>query len=381
MPSVSFIVPTISGPVLGPVTVLGKILSEHMPVQIVGPDMGDGVCPMYADAYDYTVVSTPRIYRYPDYWKESRELADAVTGEIIIAVKAAASTIPVAVRLKQKRGRKMVVYLDEWDGGLVTRMNPMQRCMARIKHLHHPGEDIHVPRIEKLIPHADEVVSTATFMQRKFGGRIIHMGVDPDFFKPANALRVAALKQQLGLKGKKLLVFGGVVRPHKGMDIVLEALRQMNRPDEIQLVIVGPETEHLRDLKANPAYSPYFTCIGSQPQEKMPEFLSLADAMVLPLIQDVISVSQVPCKVFEAMAMAKPIIASALSDLPEILDGCGRTVPPGDVTAMRAAIEAFVFDQPDEALRLGERARLRCCERYSKAQTEEALLQLIQDLS
>ena len=79
--------------------------------------------------------------------------------------------------------------------------------------------------------------------------------------------------------------------------------------------------------------------------------------------------------------MAKPIIASAISDLPEILDGCGRTVPPGDATAMRAAIEAFIFDQPDEALRLGARARLRCCERYSKAQTEEALLQLIQDLS
>ncbi|MFT5126013.1 MAG: glycosyltransferase involved in cell wall biosynthesis, partial [Verrucomicrobiales bacterium] len=313
------------------------------------------------------------------YWRETRLIADAVTGDIVIAVKAAATTIPVALRLKQRQGRKMVVYLDEWDGGIITRLTPAEHRKAWLKHFHHPGEDIHVPGIEKLIPQADEVVSTATFMQRKFGGRIIHMGVDPDFFKPAEPLRVAALKQQLGLTQKKLIVFGGVVRPHKGMDIVLEALKRINRPDEIQLLIVGPETEHVKDLQST--FSGYFTCTGSQPKEKMPEFLSLADAMVLPLIQDVISKSQMPCKVFEAMAMAKPIIASAISDLPSVLEGCGRTVPPGDIAAMQAAIESLTFNDAEEARLLGEKARLRCCNHYSKQQTEQALLQLIEDIS
>jgi hypothetical protein len=58
---VSFLVPDIACPVLGPVTVLARTLQRHVPVQIVGPDLGHGVCPMYRGAFDYTVVSTPRL--------------------------------------------------------------------------------------------------------------------------------------------------------------------------------------------------------------------------------------------------------------------------------------------------------------------------------
>jgi glycosyltransferase involved in cell wall biosynthesis len=38
-----------------------------------------------------------------------------------------------------------------------------------------------------------------------------------------------------------------------------------------------------------------------------------------------------PCKMFEAMAMGKPIVASAVSDLPEVLEDCGKSAAPGDM--------------------------------------------------
>ena len=65
--SVSFIVPDMAGPVLGPVTSLATALGSHYKVQIIGPDLGRGVCPMYEGLFDFRVIPTPRLYRLPDY--------------------------------------------------------------------------------------------------------------------------------------------------------------------------------------------------------------------------------------------------------------------------------------------------------------------------
>ena len=72
----------------------------------------------------------------------------------------------------------------------------------------------------------------------------------------------------------------------------------------------------------------------------------------------------VPCKIYEAMAMAIPVIASDLCDIPLILDGCGYVVPPEDSGALQATIE-HVLAHPEEAREMGRRARRRVIERYS----------------
>ena len=50
-----------------------------------------------------------------------------------------------------------------------------------------------------------------------------------------------------------------------------------------------------------------------------------------------------PAKVFDAMAMAKPIIATNVSDLPEFLDGCGWTVAPEKPKQLADTIQ-YVFN-------------------------------------
>jgi glycosyltransferase involved in cell wall biosynthesis len=41
------------------------------------------------------------------------------------------------------------------------------------------------------------------------------------------------------------------------------------------------------------------------------------------------TVGQIPAKLFDAMAMAKPIVATDVNDFAGILDGCGLVVKPG----------------------------------------------------
>jgi len=361
--------------VLGPVTELARHLQPEYEVEIVGPDYGHGVCGMYRDSFPYRAISCPRIYRWPDYLWESRRLAEALRGEIIIAVKAFATSVPVALRAKRKRQAKVVAYLDEWDGALMARLAPSARIARWIKHARHPVDDIYCPWVERLLPRCDRILSTTTALQRRFGGEVLPMGVDMDDFAPRPQEETARLRRELNVESRNLIVFGGVVRPHKGIDLILAALAQIGNPRN-QLVIVGPENEHVEQFKANPAFVPYLAAIGPRPKAEMPRYLGLADLVVLPLNNDQLAQTQMPCKVFEAMAMAKPIIASAVADMPQVLDECGWTVPPNDVDALARQIQ-WVFDHPRESAGYGDKARLACANKYSKPIAAKMLKALV----
>ena len=375
----SFLVPDVSSPSLGAPLRLALLLRQAgVAVQIVGPDLGHGVCGMYRGAFDYTVVPTPRLYRFPDFLWESRRLGAAITGDVVIAVKAFADTIPVALRERRRRGVRVVVYLDEWDGATYWQLAPKKRLACLWRNLHHPLETPYHPWVEKLIPRADLVLSSSTWLQKRFGGHVLPLGVDTDFFRPAASEQTAALKSQCRLAGARTIVFGGVVRPHKGIEIILDALVRLGRPD-YRFVIVGPMNEHVAALQAHPAYRPYIAFLGEQSSVRMPEFLSLADLIVLPLKDTLLARSQMPCKVFEAMAMARPIIASAVSDLPAVLEGCGVVVPPGNPDALAAAI-ADLLQQPPKAQALGRAAREKCLRLYSQDITRRELKAMLEKM-
>ena len=374
-PQVSFLVQDIFSPVLGPVTALARHLASEFDVEIVGPDFGHGVCPMYRDSFPYKAIACPRIYRWPDYLWESRRLEAALSGELVIAVKAFATSLPVALAAKRHRGAKVVAYLDEWDGALMARLSPARKAARWLRHFQHPVDDVYCPWVERLILKCDHVLSTTTALQRKFGGDILPMGVDMDDFSPRPAEESLALRRQLNLQDKRLIVFGGVVRPHKGLELILAALAHLGDRQNL-LVIVGPKNEHVAQLQADPAFAPHLAASGPRPKGEMPRYLGLADLVVLPLNDDLLAQTQMPCKVFEAMAMAKPIIASAVADMPLVLKECGWTVPPDDVASLARQIQ-WVFAHPQEAGESGRRARKNCADKFSKPIVARQLKNLV----
>ena len=107
-----------------------------------------------------------------------------------------------------------------------------------------------------------------------------------------------------------------------------------------------------------------------------PIMLAAADVVAISQLDSEPARYQMPMKVFDAMAMAKPIVASSVSDLPLVLEGCGRLVPPGDVERLAGAI-ADMLNNADEARVFGERARERCLEHYSMRRIGERLLEVV----
>lgn len=381
---ISFLVPDLGWPIVGIAARMAHYLADSHEVEIVGPSLWGGANAMYSAEFNYRKVACPRIYRYPEYFREVRKLSRALQGDVVIAMKAFGSTLPAALRAKQERGCRVMAYLDEWDGAVAASWSPAERIRQWARDWMHPCNNVHVPRMERLLPQCDLRLVTTRFLEQQFDGTRFSIGVYTERFQPQDPVRVVELKDRLGLHGMKLVVFGGVVRQHKGLEMFAEALARLKR-DDVRLVILGPLNDQVRDMMAHPVYGPLVVCPAVDAEttqtvhRDMPLYLGLGDVLAVPLADTLLARSQMPCKVFEAMAMGKPIVATAVSDLPEVLAGCGYLVEPGNGEAAADAL-AHLFDDADDARDLGCRARARCLAHYGADTSRRLLLELMDSL-
>jgi len=146
------------------------------------------------------------------------------------------------------------------------------------------------------------------------------------------------------VEGPVVLCFG-LVRPYKGVDVLLEAFRSI-RGAELWVVgrHLGVSIPPTTGVRLVPRY------IG---EAELPAFFRRADLLVLP--HRSVDVSGV---LFAGLAFGMPMILSDVGGFREIVDdyGAGRLVPPGDSSALAAAIGELLSD-PAERARLAERAR------------------------
>jgi glycosyltransferase involved in cell wall biosynthesis len=103
---------------------------------------------------------------------------------------------------------------------------------------------------------------------------------------------------------------------------------------------------------------------GSKPHYEAVYIMAIADLIVLPSYSE-----GFPNVILEAMALGKPILASGVGAIPEMLDiggegECGVIVPPREVVPMATALERLMAD-PSLCLELGKKARRRVERLYS----------------
>ncbi len=381
---VSILVPDLGWPIVGIAARMAKYLCDVHEVEIVGPALWGRPNSMYSDEFEYRLIDCPKLYRFPEYFREVRKLSRALKGDVVISMKAFGSSLPAALLAKKERGCRVVAYLDEWDGAISASWGLGERVKNWMRDWAHPVNNVYVPWVERRLRECDVCLGTTQFLQQKFNARLFPIGVDTDRFQPQDAVAIERLKNQLGFRGKKLIVFGGVVRPHKGVEVFAEALARLNREDCL-LLILGPMNDHVQSLMKHSAYGKYIRCPATSAEENlkihhdMPLYLGLGDVLIVPLADTPLSRSQMPCKVFEAMAMGKPILANAVSDLPDVLNGCGRIIPPDDSYGVVQALEEML-DNPQGARHMGEQARARCVARYGAETSRQTLLALLNEL-
>ncbi len=210
---------------------------------------------------------------------------------------------------------------------------------------------------------ADLVVApsaaTANEIRRDYGVRDV--GVVPN---ATGGLQHAAttLPGTEGAHG--FLLFVGRLRIRKGVDVLLAARAEMStRGCDVPLFVVG-EGEHREALCSRAAALGFgedrVRFLGRASAGEVRDLLARASALVVPSIYE-----GMPLVVLEAMECGVPIVASAVSGIPEVVvDGeTGWLVPAEDPPALASALAELLSDS-SEALRRGERARERVAACY-----------------
>ena len=155
---------------------------------------------------------------------------------------------------------------------------------------------------------------------------------------------------------KPVVLCFGLMRPYKGIDLLLDAWRDI---DDAELWIAGMPRMDIAPLVAaappNVRFVPRF--IGD---DELPAYFRRADLVVLPYRE--IDQSGV---LFTALAFGKPLLLSDVGGFPELAaTGAARTFPAGDATALRAALQELMSD-PATLTAMAERARAAADGPYS----------------
>jgi glycosyltransferase involved in cell wall biosynthesis len=162
------------------------------------------------------------------------------------------------------------------------------------------------------------------------------------------------------------------LRPVKGLDVFLEAAARLARVNRDVVFRVAGEGELRPTLEHEAAR----LGLGDRLQlpgsvANVPGFLAGLDVAVLPSRAEGMSNA-----LLEYMAAGRAIVATAVGATPDLIDDGthGLLVPPGDAGRLAEAIGRLLTD-PALAQRLGESARLRAWQRYSR----EAMVRRFED--
>jgi glycosyltransferase involved in cell wall biosynthesis len=180
------------------------------------------------------------------------------------------------------------------------------------------------------------------------------------------------------LEGRRVVLFFGLLRPHKGLDVLVEAFAAT--PDDAVLLIVGrplvpvePLLRRARELgvAGRVRLVPRFVA-----EEEVPAYFRRADLVVLPYRE--IEQSGV---LFTALAFATPLLVAAVGGFPEVAEyGAARLVPPGDTASLRDALVALLNDAAARSA-LSDAARRAAAGPYSWRRAAELTVDLYRELA
>jgi glycosyltransferase involved in cell wall biosynthesis len=166
----------------------------------------------------------------------------------------------------------------------------------------------------------------------------------------------APLPPELSEVEGPVVLFFGLLRPYKGVDVLLEAWRGIGGAE---LWVVGMPRLPLKTLRSRMTPSVrLFPRFVSEAQ--VPAWFRRADLVVLPYRE--IDQSGV---LFTALAFGKPLLLTNVGGFPEVADtGAAELVVPGDPSALRIALQRLLGD-PGRREALAAAARRAAATTYS----------------
>lgn len=216
----------------------------------------------------------------------------------------------------------------------------------------------------------------------------LEAGADPSkVFVIPNAAHTAQISELIRdvpprAASRPLIGWIGSFGPWHGAEVLVEALAHLDEGVDLLMIGDGRERHGCERLAERLGLAHRIEWAGSLPHDEAVRRLARCDILASPHVP--LPGQQFfgsPTKLFEYMAIGRPIVASNLEQLGEVLDDhrTARLVEPGDVASLTAGI-AQILAMTDRGAGLGEAARREAREHHDWTHRAQAVLDRVPNL-
>ncbi len=210
-------------------------------------------------------------------------------------------------------------------------------------------------QVDQIIIHADDNRQPLAAVEPNHApASVIPIG-QYGFFPTDEVGDRATARRTLGLQETdRVVLFFGVIRAYKGLDILIEACRQIRRQvDGFRLVIAGNPLEPFEPYQRAIEAAGLSDCVlirtGYIPNTEVAQYFLAADVVALPYRETYQS-----GVAFTAFSFGVPMVASRVGGISELIErsGGGRLVPAGDTNALARELKELLLN-PEITRQLG----------------------------
>ncbi len=232
------------------------------------------------------------------------------------------------------------------------------------------------------------VVVTDTFRQKLIDRGIaphkifvVKNGVDLTRFNPLP--RETKLRAELGYGDRFVLAYVGTHGMAHGLGSVLDVAARLRSRDDLRFLFVGEgaERKNLQKRASDEGLS-NVKFLGALPRERMTEVYATSDACIVPLRKTELFTSVLPSKIFEILAMERPLVLSVDGEARELVEasGGGLYAPPEDVEAMESAILSLM-GSPQRRKEMGAAGRAYVMREFDRRKLAADYLEILDEVA
>ncbi|MGQ0590666.1 MAG: glycosyltransferase family 4 protein, partial [Sphingosinicella sp.] len=190
------------------------------------------------------------------------------------------------------------------------------------------------------------------------------------------------LRRRLGVDDKFVAAYVGTHGMAHGLDTILDAAERLKGDEHIVFLMFGDGSERARIANEVARRSlNNVRVLGQYPKATMPAIWRITDVSLVLLRRLDTFKSVLPSKMFEAMAMRRPIILGVEGEARTLLDaaGAGIGIVPEDSEALAEAVKRLAA-APEEARAMGESGRLHVIEHFDRRQLAQRYLAFLEQV-
>lgn len=317
----------------------------------------------------------------PSFIKTALNFMAEIDGDILYVIKPQLSSFGMGL-IKAWRSKKPIILdIDDWEMGSFGG-DDWQYQGSLISDIFNNNSDLKKPQyplyikwLEKVIEKVNAITLSSKFLEYRYGGTYLPNVKDTDLFDPIK-FNPITIREKYGLSDYKLLMFTGTPKPDQGLEDIFTALDTLNQ-DNLKLVLVGGnknQSSYVNTLIDK--WGRWIIQIPPQAFDEMPEFIAMSHIVMVTPRESLTTVAKFSLELIEGMAMAKPVIATKVGEIPNILQDTGYLIEAQCPNAIAEKIKE-IFSDYSQAETKGNLARQRCINNYSMNNLTQSLRQVM----